>query len=220
MIRKGTWFVLVLLIALIGLSFYLRDRQAKELAAATPTEGMAHLFADTAGGPTLIRVEGSAGEVVQFSRDSTGTWVLNEPEEAPANQAAAEAAATQVGDLRVLSTIRLAPDIIGLDQPDYTITLSFGDSEEHKLRIGSPTPIQDGYYAQLDNGPFQVVDKFGLDELIGLLASPPFLETPTSPASSTPAPTATSSPAAATSTGTASAATTSPEGQVTVTGTP
>jgi hypothetical protein len=91
MVRTSTWIALVVLLALVGFSFYLRDRQAKELAAATPTEGMAHLFDVDQGEPTLVRVEGPAGEVVEFSRDSTGQWVLNEPEDARADQAAAEA---------------------------------------------------------------------------------------------------------------------------------
>lgn len=218
MVRTSTWIALVVLLALVGFSFYLRDRQAKELAAATPTEGMAHLFDVDQGEPTLVRVEGPAGEVVEFSRDSGGQWVLNEPEDAQADQAAAEASATQVGSLRVLSTVNLTADIIGLERPQYTIRLSFGEAEEQILRIGSLTPIKDGYYTQLDEGPFQVVDKFGLDALIGLLTAPPYMETPTPPPSATPP--ASETPLAGGPTGTGSAATSEPAAEVTVTLTP
>lgn len=185
MIRRSTWIVLAMLLALVGFSFYLRERKASESASATPTNATPPLF-EGGGEPTLIRVEGSQGVAIQLSREGTGKWVLNAPREAEADQAAAEAAATQAGALRVLSTVQLGADIIGLDHPDYTLTLAFGDSVEHKLRIGSLTPIQDGYYAQLDDGPYQVVDKLGLDELIGLQTAPPYPATATPEASATP----------------------------------
>jgi len=187
MIRRGTWFLLVLLLSLIGLSFYLQDRQAQGLVSETPTTSMAPLFDSEEGAPTLIRVESALGAVVEFARDGSGKWVLNAPEEAEADQAAAEAAATQVGALRVLSTVQLGADIIGLDRPEYKIAVEFGDSVNHSLRVGSITPVQDGYYVQLDEGQYQVADKFGLEELIGLLTSPPYFATPTSLASPNPA---------------------------------
>ncbi|MFH1186475.1 MAG: DUF4340 domain-containing protein [Chloroflexota bacterium] len=220
MIRRGTWFLLVLLLSLIGLSVYLRDRQAKELVSATPTTSMAPLFDGGDGAPTLIRVESAFGVVVQFARDQSGKWVLNAPEEAEADQAAAEAAATQVGALRVLSTVKLGADIIGLDRPEYTLAVEFGDSVKHNLHIGSITPIQDGYYTQLDDGQYQVVDKFGLEKLIGLLTSPPYFATPTPLAPPTPAVSETSSSEAATAMPAESTAATSAADQVTATVSP
>lgn len=192
MIRRSTWIVLVLLLALVGFSFYLRDRQARQPGTATPTGSILPLFEGAKIEPTFVRVESSLGVVVQFSRNEAGKWVLDAPAHAEADQAAAEAAATQAASLRVLSTVNLPPDVIGLDKPKYTLTVRYGDGIERTLRIGSETPIKDGYYAQLDDGPFQVVDKTGLDPLIQLLTSPPYLETPTplasptSPASPTP----------------------------------
>jgi len=167
------------LLALIGFSFYLRDRQTKDLAAATPTKGMATLLNSGEGTPTMIKVESSAGDVVEFSRDESGTWVLNSPKEMPADQASAQAAATQLGALKVLSTVQLGADIIGLDHPQYTVTVAIGNSVRRQLLVGSATPINDGYYSQLDSGAYQVVDKIGLDAIIGLLASPPYQQTPT-----------------------------------------
>ncbi|HEY5983279.1 MAG TPA: DUF4340 domain-containing protein [Anaerolineales bacterium] len=213
MIRRSTWIVLASLAALIGLSFYLREQKSTGLALATPTKGMAPLLDVAASSPTMIKMESSLGVVVQFSRDDTGKWVLQQPEATAADQAAAEAAATQVGALKVLSTVDLGSDVIGLDNPKYTLTVGLGTNVTHTVRIGSVTPIQDGYYVRLDAGPAQVVDKLGLDELIGLLSNPPYLATPTPGAAPTPAasaspsgelPTATSgtADAAATTTGT------------------
>ena len=179
MIRRGTWIALAILLGLVGLSFLLRDQQAKITEAATPTDGLSPLFDDQLRAPVLIRIEGATGQAVQLRRNEDGTWVLEDPEEAAADQAAAQAAATQIGALRILSTVDLAPEIIGLDAPAYNLSLKFDDGSTHSLLIGSVTPITDGYYAQLDGGPFQVVDKYGLDELISLVETPPYLATPT-----------------------------------------
>jgi len=178
MIRRGTWLAIIVLLALVGFSYVLRDRQSRAAATATPTQGLSPLFEDRLGNPSAIRLEGATGQVVAFSRNADGIWVLDAPEKAEADQAAAQAAATQVDALRVLSTVDLDPQIIGLDAPAYTLTVEFDGGSIHSLRLGSVTPITDGYYAQLDQGPFQVVDKYGVDKLIELLGTPPFLATP------------------------------------------
>jgi hypothetical protein len=192
MIRRSTWIILVILLALVGFSFYVKDQKARQAAEATPTVGPAALFPSTEGTPTDIKIEGSAGVTVQISRDQTGKWVLKAPKQADADQASAEAAATQVGALRVVSTVDLGLDVVGLDKPDYTVTVSFGASKTHLLLVGSITPIQNGYYVQLDGGQSQVVEKSGLDALLGLVSKPPYLATPTPVASITlPVPAAT-----------------------------
>lgn len=179
MIRRGTWIALAILLGLVGLSFLLKAQKTESAEAATPTEGLSRLFDDRLGVPSLIRIESATGQAVQLGRNEDGTWVLEVPEEAAADQAAAQAAATQIGALRILSTVDLSPEIIGLESPAYHLTLKFEDGSTHSLLIGSVTPITDGYYAQLDGGPFQVVDKYGLDVLIGLVGAPPYLATPT-----------------------------------------
>jgi hypothetical protein len=186
MIRRNTWIVLAVLLVLIGASFYSRDLKAREAAAATPTQGPAALFKVAEGAPTDIKIVSSVGTIVQFARDQSGKWVLKAPAEAPADQAAAEAAATQVGSLQVVSSVDLGADVIGLDKPSYTITIGYGSSRAHTLLVGSVTPIQNGYYARLDGGQSQIVDKGGLDALLGLLTRPPYLNTPTPVASETP----------------------------------
>jgi hypothetical protein len=170
---------LIVLLALVGFTFFLRDRQNKIAEAATPTQGLSPLFADVLGEPSLIRIESAATEGMELARNADGTWVLNAPEEAEADQAAAQAAATQIGALRILSTVGLEPEIVGLDDPAYTLTVRFDDGSTHTLLIGSVTPITDGYYTQLNGGAYQVVDKYGLDALIELVGAPPYLATPT-----------------------------------------
>lgn len=112
--------------------------------------------------------------------------MVHSPREAKADQAAAQAAATQAGALRSLSIVDLPADVVGLDKPAYTITLTFSGTDVHKLLIGAETPVGDGYYARVDGGGIQVIDKIGLDALLGLLTAPPYPATPTPPASDAP----------------------------------
>jgi hypothetical protein len=211
MVRTSTWFVLGLLLALVGLSLFLQDRKDRELATPTATASMAPLFKGAAKQPSAIRIENAAGDAVEFARSADGTWRLSAPSNTEADQAAAQAAATQISALRSLSVVSLSPAVVGLDAPSFTVTITFdGESTPHRLRVGSPTPIQDGYYAQLDDGVFQVVDKYGLDELIGLLKAPPFLATPTPMASAAPPAVPTPITAESTATGVPATATVAP----------
>jgi hypothetical protein len=186
MIRRNTWILLLLLAALVGFSLYVRGLKAQQTAFATPTAGSASLFGPGEGSPTDVKIESALGTSVEVARDQSGTWVLKAPVEASANQGSAEAAATQIGALRVLANVQLGPDVVGLDRPAYTLTVACGSAKTHKLTVGSVTPIQNGYYVQLDGGQIQVTDKGGLDALLDLLTRPPYLATLTPIASSTP----------------------------------
>ena len=107
-----------------------------------------------------------------------------------ADQASAEAAATQASALRILANPQLGLDVVGLDKPTYKITITFSGGKTHNLAVGSVTPIQDGYYASLDGGASEIVDKTGLDALLGLLTQPPYVATltPVAAPTSSPAP--------------------------------
>ena len=186
MVRRNTWIVLIVLVALIGFSYYVGQSKVKQAAAATPTSGPTALLDPSLGSPTDIRIEDASGDAVEIARNQSGKWVLKAPTAADANQASAEAAATQVGALKILSSVDLGPDVIGLDKPSYTITLTYGSEKTHTLLVGSETPIQNGYYVQLDGGQKKVVDKAGMDALTGLLTKPPYLATLTPVPSDTP----------------------------------
>ncbi len=191
MIRRNTWILLVILAALIGFSFYLTNQKTKQQASATPTAGPTTLFSSAEGQPTDIKIESSTGTSVEMGRNDKGVWVLKAPTQADADQASVEAAATQVGALNVLGDVQLGLDVIGLDKPADTITITFTGGKTHKLTVGSVNPIQTGYYAQLDGGKTQIVDKPGLDALLTMLTNPPYVATATPAVTDTPIATAT-----------------------------
>lgn len=185
MIRRSTIVYLVLLLALVGLYFYLNNREGPaadtELTAtAEPTEEVAYLFLATEGTPSRIRMEAKSGEVVEVARDAENAWVLNQPVEARAEQGSAEAAASQLTTIRVLDRVPdVDPKIIGLEVPEYVLTIKLTGGAEHTVEIGDITPSESGYYVRDADGKIVIVSRDAIDSLLNLLQNPPYLETPT-----------------------------------------
>lgn len=189
--RRSTIVFLLLLLVLAGVYYYLNHRgQPADIAITLePETQTSYLFTAEDGLPTRIRIEAKTGERVEVARDPEGAWALILPVETQADQAAAEAAASQVTTLRVLDTV---PDvdleIVGLTVPEYTLTIQFTSGVERKAEIGVITPTESGYYVRNEEGKIVIVSKSSVDSSLGLLTNPPYLETPA------PSPTATETP--------------------------
>lgn len=180
MIRPSTVVYIVLLLALVGAYFYLKNRpQSADIAlTAEPSAEVKYLFTADEGSPSSIRVESKAGKTVEVARGADNTWGLTQPTEAKADQASAEAAATQVSTIRILDTVpNVDPKIVGLADPEYVLTIKFSKGGERNAQIGVVTPTQSGYYARDMAGKIVIVDKDAIDALLGLLDNPPYQET-------------------------------------------
>jgi hypothetical protein len=193
MIRRNTFYMLILLAILIGITFYFNNRNdlAEFDATSTPEGETGFLFKPEEGLPSRIRVELVSGEVTELARNAGDSWALIHPDRVPADQGLAEAAASQVSSLRVLDEITLALDVVGLDQPEYVITIGFTGGNEHTLEVGSMTPTQSGYYVRVDRGGSVIVSLSSLDSLLNLVTFPPYAQTPTpspEPVAETPVP--------------------------------
>lgn len=181
MIRTSTIVYIILLLALVGAYFYLRQRPepAEIELTAEPTEAVSYLFPEEST-PSSIRIESGAGEVVEVARDADNAWILTQPVEAKADQAAAEAAASQVTTMRILDTVPdVDPEIVGLTDPQYRLAVEFAEGGERSAEIGVITPTESGYYVRNMAGEIIIVSRSSIDALLGLLENPPFLETPT-----------------------------------------
>ncbi|GAB4497202.1 MAG: hypothetical protein OHK003_04980 [Anaerolineales bacterium] len=189
--RTGTWVALIVLAAVIGAAVYM-NRQAEEAANAEPTtatEEESFVFAEDST-VTSIEVKPAEGETVGLKRNEEKAWVLSKPEEAEADQGAAEAAASQIMALKIINELdaQKDPSIFGFDNPAYTITVAFESGKTSVLEVGDTTPSQSGYYLRVDEKKVYVVSFSGIDALTSLTFAPPYLNTPT------PTPTATSTP--------------------------
>ena len=202
----GTLFTLVLLAALLALAIYLN--QNKDVSPEeTPTTAVTNLFPATDGTPSSIEVKPAEGEAVRIVRNEENVWVLELPYETEADQGFAEAAATQVSAIREISTVQGELSDFGLDSPDYVVTVKFASGKTHTLEIGDLTPSNSGFYVRIDKDRIVVAGMSGLDALLQLQSSPPYLNTPT-PTPTEPPPTETPTPAPPTETATPEASVT------------
>ena len=179
--RRSTVVYLLLLLVLAGVYYYLNHREQPADIAVTlePESQVSYLFTADEGLPTSIRIEAKAGETVEVARGADEAWALILPVEAKADQAAAEAAASQVTTLRILDNVPdIDPEIVGLSVPEYTLNIHFTSGVERKAEIGVVTPTENGYYVRNADGEIVIVGKSSLDSLLGLLTNPPYLETP------------------------------------------
>lgn len=192
MIRRSTVVYIILLLVLAGAYWYLNNRQQVadiEVTAEPGTDTVeSFLFPAEAGTPTRIRIDANSGEVVEIARSEEDAWEVIEPREAAADQAASEAAATQITTMRVLDSVPdLDPSIIGLEEPAYHLSVSFTSGEERTVDVGNLTPSESGYYVR-DGDRLVIVSRNVIDSVLRLLTDPPYQETPT------PAPSETSTP--------------------------
>ena len=190
MIRRSTVVYLILLLVLAGAYYYLNNRERPaeiELTVEPGTEAaQAYLFTAAEGTPASIRIESKSGETVEVRRGEDNAWALTQPMEAKADQAAAEAAASQVTTMPILDTVPdVDPGIVGLETPEYVLTIEFTSGGERIVDVGVITPSESGYYVRDAEGTVLIVSRSSIDSLLGLLTNPPYLETPT-PSPGTP----------------------------------
>jgi hypothetical protein len=179
--RRSTVVYLLLLLGLAGVYYYLNNREQPADIAVTlePESRASYLFTAEDGLPTGIRIEAKTGEKVEVERGADEAWVLIRPVKAKADQAAAEAAASQVTTMGILDSVPdVDPGIVGLSIPEYTLIIRFTSGVERKAEIGVITPTESGYYVRTADGGIVIVSKSSLDSLLGLLTNPPYLETP------------------------------------------
>ena len=184
MIRRSTVVYIVLLLVLAGAYYYLNNRQEPaetELTIEPEAEiAEAYLFSPEEGIPTSIRIEAKSGDTVEVARGEDNAWELLQPVEAPADQAATEAAATQITAMRILDTVpEVDPEVVGLDTPEGVLTVEFSDGGERTVDIGVVTPTESGYYVRGPDGEVVIVSRSAIDSVLGLLIAPPYLEAPT-----------------------------------------
>ena len=188
MIRRSTVVYIILLLVLAGAYYYINSRKqpAEIELTAEPSPEASYLFTAEEGTPISIRIESKSGEVVEVARGEDNAWALTQPIDAKAEQGAAEAAASQVTTMRILDTVPdVDPNIVGLQDPEYVLTVKFTGGGERTVDIGVITPTESGYYVREATGKIVIVSRSAIDALIGLLTSPPYQETLT-PAPATP----------------------------------
>jgi hypothetical protein len=187
--RTGTVAAVLLLIIMIELTVYLKGEKEKTNAAElTPVSTPSHIFSVNDGVVSSIEIKPATGDGVKLARNAESAWVVEMPIKAEADQGLAESAATQVFSLSVISQIDADPEIFGLKNPPFVITLEFSGGKKHTLEIGDVTPSKSGFYVRVDKDKMMIADLSGIQALLQLVSVPPYLNTPMPSPTLTPVP--------------------------------
>lgn len=182
MIKRPTLILLVILALVIVVYFVIKNRPSATSPEPTPT-ALGNNFLITQADGTLVgfRIYDKQNRIVQMQRDTSGMWIVTLPTSGAADQSLAGAAETQVGALRIVTTLDNQLNLVdaGLDSPAYTIELTFVSNLKHVIQVGTLTPTNSGYYVRFDAGNLYVVSQSGIDALLNLLNAPPLNSTET-----------------------------------------
>jgi hypothetical protein len=181
MIKRSTWILLAIFVLLLAGAIFLPGVLEKgQRQPATPTVvATNNLFDFQEQAVSALKIQDAKAKEMSLSRGDAG-WSLVEPKAEQTDNAAAESGMTQLMAVRVLSTLEATTDLgqFGLAAPAYTMTLALQDGKQHTVLVGNVTPTGRGYYVQLDGGNPLIVDKYGLDSVLGMVDKPP-IATPT-----------------------------------------
>ena len=207
MIRRTTWIVLVVFVAVLGAAIYVqRTHEGKLINEPTPTM-MPALFNIQESSIKSLQISSSAGESLVMEHSTDGAWTITKPLVEATDTAQAQASISELLGLQSMTVLDPAPpsEATGLATAAYTITVSLMDGKNVVAKVGKVTPTESGYYLQVDGGPVVVANKYSIEKITNMIANPPVLVTPTpefvvpeitpteapSTATPTPAPTAT-----------------------------
>ncbi len=190
MLRKNTRVLLIVLGGVLVLFFYLQrtplvDPTANPTMAFPTSPPQEYLFDIQPEEVVNITVRDSkqSQEVVMAWDEEDESWMLEAPvvplEDTNFEQITSMLA--QILSLQITSTLEDPPDtaLIGLKYPQYVITLTLRNGTQQTLNVGDATPVGSGYYVRLGDGDIVVVNKFGLDFVLGMVEDPPVFPTPT-----------------------------------------
>lgn len=192
--RSGTWIALLVFVLVAGAALLI-SRQAQQAAEAEqiPTAEPSLLFEGNRVANS-IEVTPAGGETVRVERGGDNLWMLTLPFEIEADPGLVEAAASQINALSVISDVDADPEILGIEEPSYVITITFSDGSTGMLEVGDMTPTNSGYYVRVDGKRVVIIAPSGIDALANLADFPPYLNTPTPTATATPLPSETPVP--------------------------
>lgn len=187
MIRRSTWIVLAVFLALLALAFFWEDIPALNPPQDTPTPlaEIPPLFDFAVDEVSRLAMRDKLGNQVVYDRSSDGLWHTDALPEASVDELDSAAVAQVVGQLanwRPLSSIDSITELeaIGLVDPEVSITVTLTRGDVLQIGIGDQTVTGSGYYVRSGSQPPQVVNLSAVDQVVDLLYSPPVAaETPT-----------------------------------------
>jgi hypothetical protein len=185
MIRRTTWILLGVLVAAV-LVYTGWQRFAPAEADVTPTAVTESLWSLLPEQVDSVRLTDLADpRVVVVVRDVEQGWRMQAPAVGSADAGRIEAALAGVLAPPIQQSLDAPADLepFGLAPAHYRVTLLMGDGTARSVDVGAVDPTGAVYYVVLPGEKrVLMVSRFSLEDLLGLLASPPYslpTETPT-----------------------------------------
>jgi len=177
MVRRTTW-ILLGAFAVVVLAYAGWRRFAPAPAVATPTAGPESPWSISPEQVESIRLTDlSDPAVVVLRRDLETGWRMLAPAIGGADAGRVEAALTAMLAPVVAQALDPAPDLepFGLSPAQYRMTLLMVDGTAHSMDVGAVDPTGSVYYVQVPgDGRVLMVSRFSLEDLLGLLGTPPY----------------------------------------------
>jgi hypothetical protein len=181
MIQRSTWYMLgVFALVLAGAVFFQRWQGGESQPEPTLAPAAGPVWQIDSASLRELHLQQRGGESLTIGRDADGMWTLLDHQPGETDTAGVEAAVSQLASLRSLAELEAGADlaVYGLSEPAYILTLTLTGGEQLVLWVGDVTPIQSGYYVQVNENVPQVVSRFSLEAVLTLIDSPPVLPTP------------------------------------------
>jgi len=183
-IRKATWITLVVLffvIAAIGTFELLKTQASKETAQTNSTP----ILPDWTSGSIIkisIKYDHDRNSL-EFLRDPGKNWIYVDRKSNALPQDEINMALTQLFSLIPIKTLdKDTPiDWLGLSPPVASFSVMNVSGETTTVKIGQPTPVETGYYLQVDdstpvivpyNDVIQILDRIYLKVVPATWATP------------------------------------------------
>ena len=189
MVKKSTLILLIIAVVLIVAYVWLQNQGGLDFSSHSNEPSATSL-------PRFIQLESSnlvslkltrpEQEDLIISKSADGEWQINVPGASVTEGNIAQIVA-EFNAIQVKQQLNLDLDLktLGLDNPQYSFTLTQSDGTQHIIKIGSANPLNTDYYAQLDAGAPVLVSQGSIDNIVSTLESAATTPTPT------PAPTVT-----------------------------
>ena len=185
MVRRSTWILLIIFIALAGAVYLFQRYQTQKTdnaATATPSATPIKVYNLSGAQVEDIKISDTSGNALDLYKDQASSkWAIANVPVEKADSFQIESVSAQLFDLQAQETFTQTPplDSVGLITPTYTITMTTTGGSQTITSVGSQTPTGSGYYIRVNAGQVIIVDKIILDDILHLLSNPPLLATPT-----------------------------------------
>ncbi|GAA5343837.1 MAG: hypothetical protein canaca05_13550 [Anaerolineaceae bacterium] len=189
MVKKSTLILLIIAIILVVAYVWLQNQGGLDFNSHSdePTAtSLPHFIRLESSNLVLLKLTRPEQEDLIISKSEDGGWQINVPGASVTEGNIAQIVA-EFNAIQVKQQLNLDLDLttLGLDNPQYSFTLTQGDGTQHIIKIGSANPLNTDYYAQLDAGAPVLVSQGSIDNIVSIIES---AATPPTP---TPAPTET-----------------------------